>query len=93
MESFSKKVAQGDVEEINIKDYRFHIKSNGAMYVALVADKEDKDARWRLSEVCRIIEKRKGNFNDKLMEMEIRDAAIRKIGLRDRVTSWAEVGL
>lgn len=93
MESFSKKIAQGDVEEINIKDYKFHIKTSGPLYVALVADRSDKDARWRLCEVCKIIEKHDGKFDDKLLEMEIRDIATRKIGARDRVMSWAEVGL
>jgi hypothetical protein len=93
MESFSKKIAQGDIEEINIKDYKFHIKPMGSMYIAVVSDKEDKDARWRLSEVCKIIEKHKANFTDKLTEIEIRDAVTRKISIRDRATSWAEVGL
>jgi hypothetical protein len=93
IESFSKKIAQGDIEEINVKDYKFHIKPDGPMYVALVADKDDQDARWRLSEVCKIIDKHQRNFSDKLVEMEIRDAATRKIKMRDRVTSWAEVGL
>jgi len=93
MESFSKKVAQGEIEEINIKDYKFHIKTCGSLYVAVVADKGDQDARWRLFEVCKIIDKHGRKFDDKLVEMEMRDAAIRKIGVRDRVTSWAEVGL
>ena len=92
MESFSKKIAQGDIEEINIKDYKFHIKPIGSMYVSVVSDKDDRDARWRLGEVCKIVEKHGGNF-DKLLEIEIRDAATRKITIGDRATSWAEVGL
>jgi hypothetical protein len=93
MESFSKKIAQGDVEEINIKDYKFHIKPIGSMYIAVVSDKDDKDARWRLSEIYKIVQKHQGNFSDKLMEIEIRDAVTRKISISDRATSWAEVGL
>lgn len=93
MESFSKKIAQGDVEEIDIKDYKFHIRTSGPLYVALVADKSDQDARWRLCEVCKILEKRNGKFEDKLLEMEIRDMVTRKIGARDRMMGWAEVGL
>ncbi|WXG44383.1 MAG: hypothetical protein WED04_10175 [Promethearchaeati archaeon SRVP18_Atabeyarchaeia-1] len=93
MESFSKKIAQGDIEEINVKDFKFHIKANGHVYVALVADKGDQDAKWRLHEVCKIIEDHQNSFADKLVEMEIRDAVTKKISLRDRVASWAEVGL
>ena len=93
MESFSKKIAQGDIEEINIKDYKFHIKPVGTMYIALVSDKDDKDARYRLGEVCKIVSKHQGDFTDKLTEMEIRDAVTRKITVRDRATSWAEIGL
>jgi hypothetical protein len=93
MESFSKKIAQGDVEEINIKDYRFHIRACGPLYVALASDKTDKDAPYRLSEICRVIEKRQNNFEDKLMELEIKDVATKKIGLRERATDWAKIGL
>jgi hypothetical protein len=93
MESFSKKIAQGDVEEINIKDYRFHIRACGALYVALATDKTDKDGPYRLSEICKVIEKRQNNFEDKLMELEIKDVATKKISLRERATDWAKIGL
>jgi hypothetical protein len=93
MESFSKKIAQGDVEEINIKDYQFHIKTCETLYVALAADKTDKTAAYRLSEICKAIEKRHCNFEDKLIELEIRDIATKKITLMDKATEWARIGL
>jgi predicted regulator of Ras-like GTPase activity (Roadblock/LC7/MglB family) len=93
MESFSRKIAQGDVEEINIKDYRFHIKACGSLYVALAADKTDKDTAYRLSEICKVVEKQHCNFEDKIIELEIKNIATRKIGLMDRATDWAHIGL
>jgi predicted regulator of Ras-like GTPase activity (Roadblock/LC7/MglB family) len=93
MESFSRKIAQGDVEEINIKDYRLHIRACGTLFVALAADKTDKDAKFRLDEICKILEKCHCNFQDKLTEMEIKDAATKKIGPIDRATDWAKIGL
>jgi hypothetical protein len=93
MESFSKKIAQGDVEEINIKDYRFHIRVCGALYVAMATDRTDKDAKYRLDEICRVLEKYHYSFEDKLAELEIRDVATKKISLIERATDWARIGL
>jgi predicted regulator of Ras-like GTPase activity (Roadblock/LC7/MglB family) len=93
MESFSRKIAQGDVEEINIKDYKFHIKACGSLYIALAADKTDKDIAYRLSEICKLIEKRHCNFEDKQAELEIKDIATKKISLMERATDWAKIAL
>ena len=93
MESFSRKIAQGDVEEINIKDYRFHIRACGTLYVALATDKADKDTKYRLDEICKVLEKHHYNLNDKVAELEIRDVATKKISLIERATDWAKIGL
>ena len=93
MESFSRKIAQGDVEEINIKDYRFHIRACGTLYVALATDKTDKDTKFRLDEICRVLEKYHFKFDDKLAELEIKDVATKKISLIERATDWAKIGL
>lgn len=93
MESFSRKIAQGDVEEINIRDYRFHIRACGTLYVALAADKDDKDTKYRLGEICKVLEKRHCNLEDKSLELEVKDIATKKISLIERATDWAKIGL
>jgi len=93
MQSFSKKVAQGEVEKINIKDYNLHIRKVEAIYIALAADKNDGDAERRLGEVCKIVAQNMNNFADILVQMKIKDAVTRKIGFKDRAKNWAETGL
>jgi hypothetical protein len=93
MESFSKKVAQGEVEKINIKDFNFHIRKVESVYVALVADKNDGDAERRLDDVCKVVAPNMNNFANSLVRMRVRDAVTRKIGFRDRAKNWAETGL
>ncbi|WXG46843.1 MAG: hypothetical protein WED05_09330 [Candidatus Atabeyarchaeum deiterrae] len=93
MQSFSKKISQGDVEEINFKDFNFHIRSLGSLYVALVADKTDHDIAFRLAEVSSIVEKHKDSLSDNAVQTDIKNAITKKVGIRDRAKDWANIGL
>jgi hypothetical protein len=93
MQSFSKKVAQGEVEEMSIKDYNFHIRKVESIYVALVADKNDGDAKRRLEDVCKVVTQNMNNLADETVQMKVRDALTKKISFRERAKNWAETGL
>jgi hypothetical protein len=93
MQSFSKKVAQGEVEEMSIKDYNFHIRKVESIYVALVADKNDGDAKRRLEDVCKVVTQNMSNLADNTVQMKVRDALTKKISFRERAKNWAETGL
>jgi len=93
MQSFSKKITQGEVERINIKDYDFHIRKVEQVYVAVVADKNDGDVERRLDDVCKIVVQNMNKFADSSVQMKIKDAVTKKIGFRDRAKNWAETGL
>nr|MDO8135268.1 hypothetical protein [Candidatus Njordarchaeum guaymaensis] len=93
MQSFSKKITQGEVERINIKDYDFHIRKVEPVYVALVADKNDGDAERRLDDVCKIVAQNMKNFADNLVQTKVKEAVTKRIGFRDRAKNWAEAGL
>jgi hypothetical protein len=93
MESFSKKISQSDVEQINVKDYKFHIRRVGSVYVAAVADKSDRDVDSRLDGVASIIQESNMKFDDGLIEARIREILEKKRSAADKAKSWAKVGL
>jgi hypothetical protein len=92
MQSFSKKIAQGEVERINIRNYDLHIRKVETVYVTLAADKNDEDAEKRLDDVCKIVAQNMKNFDD-LVQTKVREAVTKKIGFRDRAKDWAAAGL
>jgi hypothetical protein len=93
MESFSKKISQSDVEQINVKDYKFYIRRVGSVYVALAADTNDRDVESRIEAVTAIIRDSDLRFDDGLIEAKIREALARKQSAADKAKNWAKVGL
>jgi hypothetical protein len=93
MESFSKKISQSDVEQINVKDYKFYIRRVGSVYVALVADTNDRDVEPRMEAVTNIIRDSNLKFDDGLVEAKIREVLARKQSATDKAKRWANIGL
>jgi len=93
MESFSKKISQSDVEQINVKDYKFFIRRVGSIYVAAVADKNDRDVDSRLDGVIAVLQENNMKFDDNLIDAKIREVLERKHGAADKAKNWAKIGL
>lgn len=93
MEMFSKKISQSDVEQINVKDYKFYIRRVGSVYVAMAADTNDRDVESRMEAVTAIIRDSDLRFGDGLIEAKIREALARKQSAADKAKNWAKIGL
>jgi hypothetical protein len=93
MESFSKKISQSDVEQINVKDYKFYIRRAGSVYIAMVADNADRDVESKMDAVKDIIQDSKLGLDNSLTEAKIREVLARKQSAADRAKKWAKIGL
>jgi hypothetical protein len=93
MESFSKKISQSDVEQINVKDYKFFIRRVGSIYIAAVADKNDRDVDSRLDGVVAVLQENNMKFDDNLIDARIRAVLEKKQSAADKAKSWAKIGL
>lgn len=93
MESFSKKISQSDVEQINVKDYKFYIRRAGSVFIAMVADIADRDVESKMDAVKEIIQNTDLEFDDGLTEDRIREVLGRKPSAADKAKSWAKIGL
>ena len=90
MQSFMKKIAQGEIEELNTNEYTFHIRKVESVYVALVSDKRDRNARSKLNLVSEIIANSKGRYDDEVMKMRIRYAVTHRESVADRARTWGK---